>query len=239
MAGSTSNTSYGIINDAMVDAGYLQEGAQANSEQLATYMRRLCDIINLCQTQGLKLFLQELVNIPLTVGQVQYVLGPAGPAVTMNKPQRVLQAYVTDTSNVRRPLTVLSRDEFTRLSQITGNNGTINSYFTDKQAEVLNVNFWNPPDSTEVLNTATVLLQVMAPNPINLEADTTFPQEWRIYLRWALADDICTGQPQAIMDRCQQRATAYRQMLEDWDVEDAPTFMNMDQRFYQGSQRFS
>jgi hypothetical protein len=239
MAGATSNTSYGIINDAMVDAGYLQEGSQANSEQLATYMRRLMDIINLCQTQGLKLFLQELVNIPLVVGQVQYVLGPSGPAVTMNKPQRVLQAYVTDTSNIRRPLTVLSRDEFTRLSQISGNNGTINSYFTDKQAEVLNVNFWNPPDSTEVLNTATVLVQVMAPNPINLEADTLFPQEWRIYLRWALADDICTGQPQAIMDRCQQRAVAYRQMLEDWDVEDAPTYMNMDSRFYQGSQRFS
>ena len=239
MAGATSNTSYGIINDAMVDAGYLQEGSQANSEQLATYMRRLMDIINLCQTQGLKLFLQELVNIPLVVGQVQYVLGPSGPAVTMNKPQRVLQAYVTDTSNIRRPLTVLSRDEFTRLSQISGNNGTINSYFTDKQAEVLNVNFWNPPDSTEVLNTATVLVQIMAPNPINLEADTLFPQEWRIYLRWALADDICTGQPQAIMDRCQQRAVAYRQMLEDWDVEDAPTYMNMDSRFYQGSQRFS
>lgn len=239
MASIASNTSYGIINDAMVDAGYLQEGTQANSEQLATYMRRLVDIINLCQTQGLKLFLQELVNVPLVVGQVQYVLGPAGPAVTMAKPQRVLQAYVTDTSNIRRPLTVLSRDEFTRLSQITGNNGTINSYFVDKQAEQLNVNFWNPPDSTEVLNTATALVQVMAPNPINLEADTMFPQEWRIYLRWALADDIATGQPQAIMDRCQQRAIAYRQALEDWDVEDAPTFMNMDQRFYQGSQRFS
>lgn len=239
MSGSTSNTSYGIINDAMVDAGYLQEGSEANSEQLATYMRRLCDIINLWQTQGLKLFLQELVNVPLVVGQVQYVLGPAGPAVTMNKPQRVLQAYVTDTTNVRRPLTVLSRDEFTRLSQITGNNGTISSYFTDKQAEVLNVNFWNPPDATEVNNTATVLVQVMANNPINLEADTLFPQEWRIALRWGLADDICTGQPQAIMDRCMQRALAYRQMLEDWDVEDAPTSFGMDSRFYQGSGRFS
>lgn len=239
MSGSASNTSYGIINDAMVDAGYLHEGSEANSEQLATYMRRLCDLINLWQTQGLKLFLQELVNVPLTVGQVQYVIGPTGPAVMMAKPQRVLQAYVTDTSNIRRPLTVLSRDEFTRLSQISGNNGTISSYFVDKQAEVLNVNFWNPPDSTEVLNTATLLVQTMAPNPINLEADTLFPQEWRIALRWGLADDICTGQPQAIMDRCAQRSIAYRQMLEDWDVEDAPTSFGMDSRFYQGSGRFS
>jgi hypothetical protein len=238
MPNSTSNTPYGIINDAMVDAGYLQEGAQANSEQLATYMRRLCDIINLCQTQGLKLFLQELVNIPLQVNQVQYVLGPAGPDVVMSKPQRVLQAYVTDTSNIRRPLVCISRDEFTRLSQLVGNSGTISSYFVDKQAEQLNVNFWNAPNSTEVLNTATVLVQVEAPNPINLEADVQFPQEWRIYLRWALADDICTGQPQAIMDRCQARATAYREMLENWDVEDAATYLNMDQRFYQGSGRF-
>ena len=33
-----------------------------------------------------------------------------------------------------------------------------------------------------------------------------FAQEWRIALRWGLADDIATGQPQAIMDRCAQRA---------------------------------
>jgi len=238
MANSTSNTAYGIINDAMFDAGYLQEGAEANSEQLSIHMRRLCDIINLWQTQGIKLFLQEEVTVPLVLNQTQYVIGPIGPAVTMAKPLQVLSGFVLNTSNTRRPLVLLSRDEWERLSQVSGNSGTINSFFPDKQSYALNLNLWPAPDNTEVLNTATFLMRVQATNPILLTDNTSFPQEWRMALRWGLADDICTGQPQIIMQRCQERATAYRNTLENFDVEDASTLFAVDSRFYNTSGRF-
>jgi len=239
MATSVSNNAYGIITDAMMDAGILQEGGRPDSEQLATNMRRLNDILNLWQTQGLKLFLQEEIVVPLTVGQTQYVLGPSGPAVIMARPPRILQGYILQaTSNIRRPLVIISRDEWERLSQVSGNNGTINSFFVNKQAYQTNLNLWPPPDSTEVLNTATFLTQVQADNPLMLTDQTSFPQEWRIALRWGLADDICTGQPESIMARCMNNAKKYRDALEDWDVEDAPTFFNVDSRFYQGQGRF-
>lgn len=239
MATPVSNNSYGIIADAMVDAGLLQEGDRPNSDQLATNLRRLTDIVNLWQTQGLKLFLQEETVVPLVVGQTQYVLGPSGPAVVMDKPPRILSGYITQvTSNTRRPLVLLSRDEWDRLSQVTGNNGTINSFFVDKQAYQTNLNVFPPPDATEVLNTATFLTQVQANNPISLTDKTSFPQEWRIALRWALADDISTGQPQAVQVRCQTKAKAFRDALEDWDVEDAPTFFAVDARFYQNTGKF-
>lgn len=238
MASSVSNNAYGIITDAMVDAGLLQEGDRPNSEQLATNMRRLNDTINLWQTQGLKLFLQEEVNVPLTVGQTQYVLGPSGPAVTMPRPPRILQGFIIGSGNIRRPLVNISRDEWERLSQITGNNGQINSFMVDKQATQTNLNLWPAPDTVEATNTATFLMQIQAPNPISLTDQVGFPQEWRIALRWGLADDICTGQPMPIMQRCAERAKAYRDALEDWDVEDAPTFFNVDSRFYQSGGRF-
>lgn len=238
MAAAVSNTVYGIINDAMHDAGYLQEGDQPNSEQLATNMRRLCDIINLWQTQGLKLFFLQDVAIPLVAGQTLYQLGPDSVGTPMIKPMRVLQAYVlTAGSNTKRPLTALSWNEWTNLSQNDGNYGAINSYFVDKQATSLNIRVWQGPNAAEALNSLHLLLQIQAPNPANLEENTSFPQEWRIALRWGLADDIATGQPQAIMDRCQQRAKTYREMLEDWDVEDAPTSFTPGTRnaYYQGS----
>lgn len=238
MATSVSNNAYGIITDAMVDAGLLQEGDRPNSEQLAVNMRRLNDTINLWQTQGLKLFLQEEVNVPLVVGQTQYVLGPSGPAVVMARPPRILQGFIIGSGNVRRPLVNISRDEWERLSQITGNNGQINSFMVDKQATQTNLNLWPAPDTVEAANTATFLMQIQAPNPISLTDQVGFPQEWRIALRWGLADDICTGQPIPIMQRCAERAKAYRDALEDWDVEDAPTFFNVDSRFYQNSGRF-
>ena len=239
MASPVSNNSYGIIADAMVDAGLLQEGDRPNSEQLATYLRRLTDIINLWQTQGLKLFLQEETNVPLVAGQTQYVLGPSGPAVVMDKPPRILSGYITTlTSNIRRPLVILSRDEWDKLSQVTGNNGTINSFFVDKQAYQTNLNVWPPPDSTEAQNTATFLTQIQAPNPLSLTDKTSFPQEWRIALRWGLADDISTGQPNSVQNRCALKAKAYREALEDWDVEDAPTSFAVDARFYANVGRF-
>lgn len=237
MALAYSNTIYGIINDAMHDSGQLGLGDEANSEQLAVGMRRLCDVVNLYQTQGLKLFLLQDTAIPLVAGQGTYTLSLTGD-IAMTKPARVLQAYVLNTDNIRRPLVPLSWDDYLRLSQVTGNDSTINSYFVDKQADALKVTFWNTPDTTEALNTAHLLLQVAAPNPINLEDNMAFPQEWRIALRWGLADELATGQPQAIMDRCSSRAQIFREALEAWDVEDAPTYMSMDSRFYQGTGRF-
>jgi len=49
-------------------------------------------------------------------------------------------------------------------------------------------------------------------------------------LRWALAADLSTGQPEAIQNRCMLFAEGYRQALEAWDVEDAPTQFTPDQR---------
>lgn len=238
MATIVNNTAYGIIDQAWHDAGKLQEGQRPNSQQLADSLLRLNDIINLWQIQGLKLFLQQEVTIPLVVGQTLYVLGPTGPAVVMPKPSRILQGYILNTTNIRRPLVIISRDEWERLSQVTANNGTINSFFVDKQAYQINLNLWPPPDNVEVLNTAVFLTQIQAAGPVYITDETSFPQEWRMALRWGLADDISTGQPPAIIQKCQQNANKYRTALEDWDVEDAPTMFGMDSRFYAGQGRF-
>ncbi len=234
MPAATSNTVFGIIKDAMQDAGYIQEGEEPNSEQLSVNMRRLCDIINLWQTQGLKLFFLQDITVPLVVGQIKYSLKPTGGAVSMVKPMRVIDAYMQDPAGNKRPLHGLARNEWTMLTQTTTGSGAINSYFVDKQATSLDVSVWLKPDASEILNAFHLILQIQAPNPANLEENTSFPQEWRIALRWGLADDIATGQPQAIMDRCEMRAKVYREMLEDWDVEDVgTTFAPSMQRAYQ------
>ena len=224
-----SNTVYGIIKDAMFDAGYLEEGANPNSEQLATNMRRLSDIINYYQTKGLKLYFLQEVSVNLVAGQGAYVLGPTGDVV-MRMPKRILQAFVLNPQGIQRPLVPLSWQEWMTLSQVTGNNSTISSYFVDKQPTYLRVHFWNTPDATEALNTVVLLTQVGAPEVFTLTQDVGFPQEWRMALRWALADDISTGQPEAIMQRCKINANTYFEALENWDVEDVSTQWTVDPR---------
>ena len=123
----------------------------------------------------------------------------------------------------------MSWNDYVRLSQVT-QLGQLNSYFVDKKQTVLSVFFWLVPDAVAATGTAHLVLQEQVTNFVLVTENMNFPIEWRIALRWGLADELATGQPQAIMDRCQQRAQAYRTMLEDWDVEDAPTRFTPDNR---------
>jgi hypothetical protein len=233
----TFNQPARIIQYAMEDAGLLQTGDEPKSEHYAKYTNRLNDIINFLGTQGIKLWTQTDTSVTLVAGQTTYNFTPGGD-VNMTKPLRVLQGYYNDANSNRSPLVVLSRDEYTRLSQVSA-SGAVNSYFVDKQASLVAVSFWLTPDSQAATGTAHVILQGQIANFTGVTDTMNFPQEWFIALRWLLADDICTGQPQAIMDRCMAKATAYRQMLEDWDVEDAPTSFAPDQRslYYSGKFR--
>lgn len=228
MTAPANNTPISIINDAYFDAGLTQEGQVPNSEQVVMGMRKLADIINLFQTQGLKLWLMEDLPVTLTAGTGTYTFGPAGSMV-MAKPLRVIDAYYEDVNNIRRPLVPLAWADYIRLSKIS-QSGQVNSYFVDKQQSQLSVFFWLIPNAVAATGTAHLVLQNQVTNFISLTETMNFPVEWRIALRWALADELATGQPQAIMDRCQQRAISYRTMLEDWDVEDAPTRFTPDAR---------
>ena len=234
MTTPASNTPNGIICDAMQDAGLIQDGVQPNSEQYAKYSRRLKDIINIWQTQGLKLFLNVDTAVPLVSGQGTYTFYVGGD-VSMTKPLRVIEGYYLDANDQSRPLTVLSWSDYLALANRT-DTGEINSYFVNKKATSLEVTFWLIPDATAATGVAHVLLQIQAALFTNLTETMSFPEEWRIALRWGLADDICTGQPQAIMDRCATRAATYRTMLEDWDVEDADTRFTPDTQFMTGSE---
>ena len=213
---------------AYKDAGLIQDGDEPSGEQYADGLMRLNDIANLWQTQGLKLWLNQDLAVPLVAGQGNYSLGPGG-SVDMAKPLRVIESYYLDSSGIRRPLVPLSWDDYFRLSQVN-QVGQINSYFVNKQQFKLDLFFWNIPDALAATGTVHLLVQNQITQMVSLTDTTAFPLEWSMGLRWGLADELATGQPQAIMDRCEKRATAYRQALEDWDVEDAPTSFTPDQR---------
>lgn len=236
MTSPANNNPLSIIQDAYFDAGLIGVGQTVNGEQIVMGMRKLTDLINLWQTQGLKLWLNVDTSITLVAGTATYTLGPSG-TVDMTKPLRVVEAYYADANGVRRPLTPLAWADYVRLSTVN-QSGSVNSYFVNKQATQLSVLFWPAPDTTAATGTGHLVLQTQVTNFINLTETMNFPLEWRIALRWGLADELATGQPQAIMDRCQQRALAYRTMLEDWDVEDAPTRFTVSQQGHGMSGRF-
>lgn len=236
MTAPSNNNPLSIIQDAYFDAGLIGVGQLVNGEQIVMGMRKLTDLINLWQTQGLKLWLNVDTSVTLVAGTSTYTLGPSG-TVDMTKPLRVVEAYYMDANGIRRPLTPLAWADYVRLSTVN-QSGSVNSYFANKQATQLSVLFWPAPDATAATGVGHLVLQTQVTNFVSLTETMNFPLEWRIALRWGLADELATGQPQAIMDRCQQRAAAYRAMLEDWDVEDAPTRFTVSQQGHGMSGRF-
>lgn len=233
MTTPNTNTPYAIITDAYFDAGKIKAGQVPSSEMLAAGMRRLIDLINVMQTDGVKLFTIVDTPVPLVATQAAYTFKPSGD-VDMTKPLRVNDGYYLDASNNRRPIYSIAWADWIKLPQPAA-GGAVTQYFVDKQATQLVVNFWLTPDAQAATGVAHVLLQTQITNPVNLTETMAFPPEWKMYLHWGLADELATGQPQSIVQRCAQKAETYRIKLLDWDVEDAPTSFAPDSRYTQGS----
>lgn len=225
---ASANTVQRLIRLAYMDAGYLQEGEQPNGDQYSDGLMRLNDIVNIWQTQGLKLWTVQDLAIPLVAGKGKYQLGPAGDVVIL-RPIKVIDAYYLDSSSVRRPLISASWTDFIRLAQ-PAQQGSINTYFVDKQISATYVGFWLIPDANAAKGSVHLIIQNQAGNSVSLTDSPPLPIEWFIALRWALAEEISTGQPDTIVARCQNKAASYKEILENQDVENSPTFFTPDQR---------
>jgi hypothetical protein len=246
-AGSPSswfNSPFRCIKFAMRDAGYIGRDDEPTSDDYAEYMPRLNDVFNFLQARpGLKLWLQEdLAFSPVaptspTQGTNLYSFGPTG-TVVMPRPPRIIEAYYADSNNIRRPLVVLSRNEWDYLSTLN-TQGEISSYFIDKQQLLTNFYTWLTPDAVAATGMVHALCQIQVNNMISLTDTMNFPQEWFGALHWTLGYDISIGQPQSVIKQCQMNSEKYLQILEDWDVEDAPTQFQPDPRAQYVANRFN
>ena len=157
----------------------------------------------------------------------------------MQKPTRVISGYYLDIQGNQRPLIPISYpNEYTNLSNVL-QPASINSYAVDKQQNTLNVFLWNPPDSFEAANGSVhLMMEFSVVNFSGITDQMNFPIEWAMALEWGLADQISTGQPATVQAKCAANAKKFQTELEDWDVEDADTMFQPDQRQVQQFGRF-
>lgn len=224
----TANTASGVITKAYQDAQKVAVGVTPSTAQLADGLDRLNDLINLYQTQGLKLFLETEQVVPLVVGQQMYSMMPGGD-VNITRPLQVKEAAYWDANGNSRPLWPISRQEWTDLTT-RSLQGSVNQYFVEKLYDRLNLYLWQVPDTTAATGTVHAVLRNQATNPAIVGDATRFPIEWVMALRWGLADDLASGMPDSVVMRCAQKAQFFKEQLEAWDVEDAETYFQPDIR---------
>jgi hypothetical protein len=236
----TDGTAGYIIFEAMYEAGKRGKGQDPSPEDYALWMNRLNNMTRTWCTQGLKLFTWQDLTLPLILNKNLYTFKTGGD-VNVPLPLRVRDAYYfyNFPSGDQRPLTPLSWDDWNRLSN-KSQSSEPNSYFVDRQPDVLNFWVWLTPDIFTISGgTIHVVVQNQATKALQLTDATGFPPEWTLALIWGLADEKCTGAPSDVQTRCKERAGYYRQILEDFDVEEASTSFQPDARGLYATSRFS
>lgn len=232
-----------VIDWAMRDAGLLDFASEPESEDYRQYTGRLNALINFEQTQGLKLWLQENITMTPVLNQQSYLWGPGGDII-MPRPTRIIEGFYTfplsATSGIqtRYPLYQLSRQEFNQLG-VLNVPGITNSFFVDKQQNSLIVWLWLLPDLFTSQATVTFVTQTQINQIISITDQMNFPIEWFQFLHWALACEIDQGQPVAVQAKNEGMKQYYRDALENFDVEDTSTYLQVDPRVQFSGGRFS
>lgn len=232
-----------VIDWAMRNAVLLDFEDQPTSEDYRQYLGRLNAIINFEQTQGLKLWLQENITMTPVLNQQVYAWGPGGDII-MPRPTRIIEGFYTfpliATSGIqtRYPLQQLSRSDFNQLG-VLNTPGITNSFFVDKQQTFLNLWLWLLPDAFTAQATVTFVTQTQINQVISITDQMNFPIEWFQYLHWKLASQIDQGQPAAVQAKNEAQAEFYRTALEDFDVEDTSTYIQVDPRVQFSAGRFA
>jgi len=234
-----------IITIALRKLGVLEIGSSPDAATINNASMSLNLLIKQFSTDGLKLWKISEIIIPLTNNQTSYTLGGASstlmydslnPTVAItDKPLKVIQGFYRNkqvTPYIDIPVMVLSKQEYNVLGS-KFSTGTANTIFYDprKLNGVLYV--YLTPD----LNAQTNLeLHIVAQMPLD---DLTsalgvpdFPNEWMNCLMWNLADQLSLeyGVPMNARQEIAQRASTYKTMLSDWDVESSSTFFSPDFR---------
>jgi len=234
-----------IITIALRKLGVLEIGSSPDAATISNASMSLNLLIKQFSTDGLKLWKISEIIIPLTNNQTSYTLGGASstlmydslnPTVAItDKPLKVIQGFYRNkqvTPYIDIPVMVLSKQEYNVLGS-KFSTGTANTIFYDprKLNGVLYV--YLTPD----LNAQTNLeLHIVAQMPLD---DLTtalgvpdFPNEWMNCLMWNLADQLSLeyGVPMNARQEIAQRASTYKTLLSDWDVESSSTFFSPDFR---------
>jgi hypothetical protein len=210
-----------IIRMAMFDAGLIEEGADPNADQQGNYAQRLLDMMLIWQVEGCKLFLIQDLVLPLVVNQSAYTIGPSGN-LNMVRPVRIEDVYWVDAQGTsKRDIFRVEQADWVRMPP-PQTNGTVTQFYEDRQINTIVLNLWNKPSAQDVAGALHVVARTAGPGSVTSVAQLItahFPIEWAMALRWGLAADICTGQPDSIVARCEKMAGYYKGILENFDVE--------------------
>jgi hypothetical protein len=234
-----------IISLALRKLGVLEIGAVPDTDTIDNAAMSLNLIIKQFSIEGLKLWKNSELIIPLVTNQSTYILGGStstlmydslNPTVAItDRPLKVIQGFYRNNSvspYIDIPVMVISKQEYNVIGS-KFSTGTANTIFYDtkKLNGVLYV-YLTPDVNASTNMELHIITQLPLDDLSTALAIPDFPNEWMNCLVWNLADQLSLeyGVPMNSRQEIAMRAGTYKTLLTDWDVEAASTFFAPDFR---------
>lgn len=218
-----------VIQGALRILGVVIEGQVPTTEQYTTGTEALNYLLKSWNRQGLNLWTMRMASIPLVSGTASYTLGSTG-SVVMDRPSKILNAYIRTSSGNDTPITLVTKAEYNMLGSKTS-QGRPNQFHYDPYLNNGTILFYPVPNDS----TLTAWFEYQAPiSDITASTDVPeVPQEAYQALKWGLADQLSLeyGVDAQTRGEISTRAALEKKDFFDYNVEDGSiTF----QPFYSG-----
>ena len=243
-----------IITLALIKLGVLEIGDTPDAATVQYASLNLNLLLKQMNTDGLKLWKNQELVIPMTNNVTSYTLGGVN-SVPMydsfdtglttpitDKPLKMLQAFYRNnqaTPPIDVPIQMLSKKEYNELGS-KFSTGVANSIFYDYKTTYGTLYVYVTPNNTVATNYYLHLVMQMPIQDINKASDIPdFPNEWLNVLVWNLADQLGVDYsvPQNKRAEIMAKAKMYKEQLEGWDVDTYSTFFQPDFRMYVSGSR--
>lgn len=224
-----------IISSALRKLGVLELGDTPDANTVTNSAQTLNLMIKYWMTSGIKLWTVTEYTLPLVASQTSYTIGPSGTDLIADKPLKLIQAWLRNTSvtpNVDTPMQILSKQEYNILGS-KASTGVANSVFFDPGVTSSTVKVYLTPDATTASTYQLKMVVQKGIGDILASSDVPdFPNEWMNALVWGLADQLAIEYSVPVNQRTEiaMRAEKYKTDMEGWDVETTSTFFTPDTR---------
>lgn len=219
-----------LIYLALLKLNAIGSGTTPTTVQTNDATDCLDDLVQTWQADGLRLWTEEDITVPLTATVDSYTIGPTGTIITP-RPERVIYAQRRQISNnIDTPMEIMSRWGYNTQSSKQSPGVPVQVY-PDMQIPNITLKVWPVPGTTDAADYELILT---VQNPLAQITYSTsaiqFPNAWFQALKWGLASELIpeyevTGELAALIT---QKAAFYKEKLEDWDQEVASVYFTLN-----------
>jgi hypothetical protein len=219
---SFNPSTYAIITGAMRLISAIQSGEAPPAEEYEDALASLNGVIHAWQTNGLHVWTQSTIDVPLVAGQASYEIGIGSADLpTIPRPLKITEGRLILGSD-EEPLIAMSRWDYANLSNKLSPHGPPVQYFYDPQLPYGVLTVYPTPAITGTC-------RFIGQRPLqtfDTQRDTAdIPQEWVSALRFSLAVELGPEYdvPAERLKIVKELADEKLKVVQGWDTEQQGT----------------